>query len=97
MAATTGMAAGCLADFKACVGQLYASNCTEVNDNSPYLVPLFTSIEKVFEYGLKEFPSLFGEPQQYCWNVFEKLKKCSKEFSYDVPYTLSSALDKVRF
>ncbi|KAL5966848.1 Pleckstrin homology domain-containing family M member 2 [Taenia solium] len=89
------MAAGCLAEFKACVAQLYTSNCTELNDNSPCLISLFKSIEKVFKHGLKEFPSLFGEPQQYCWNVFEKLEKCSKEFSYDVPYSLSAALDKV--
>ncbi|EUB62210.1 hypothetical protein EGR_02962 [Echinococcus granulosus] len=89
------MASTCVANFKACVAQLYASNCTELNDSSTYLVPLFTSIEKVFEQGLKEFPSLFGESQQYCWNVFEKLTKCNKEFNYDVPYSLSATLDKV--
>ncbi|KAL5109886.1 hypothetical protein TcWFU_002002 [Taenia crassiceps] len=89
------MAARCLADFKACVAQLYASNCTELDDTSPYLIPLFASIEKVLEHGLKEFPSLFGESKQYCWNVFEKLTKGSKEFGYDIPYSLSAALDKV--
>ncbi|VDK31913.1 unnamed protein product [Taenia asiatica] len=95
ISASAGMAAGCVAEFKACVARLYTSNCTELNDNSPYLISLFKSLEKVFEYGLKEFPSLFGELQQYCWNVFEKLEKCSKEFGYDVPYSLSAALDKV--
>ncbi|VDM18232.1 unnamed protein product [Hydatigera taeniaeformis] len=94
MPGSAGMAAGCVAEFKACVAQLYTSNCTELNDNSPDLVPLFKAIEKVFEHGLKEFPSLFGESKQYCWDVFEKLTKYNKEFDFDIPYSLSAALDK---
>lgn len=89
------MAAGCVSDFKLCVAKLYNSNCTEVNDNSVDLMHLFMSMEKVFEHGLKEFPSLFGDSKQYCWNVFEKLESCSKEFKIDLPYSLSMALDKV--
>ncbi|KAM3178886.1 hypothetical protein ACTXT7_001633 [Hymenolepis weldensis] len=85
------MAAICVADFKASVGVLYTNQCTELNDKSPELTPLLRSIERVMEAGLKECPSLFGEAKQYCWNAFERLMQCSKEYKYEIPYSLSSA------
>ena len=91
------MAADCVSAFKLCAAKLYSSGCTEVDDSSIDLVNLFISIEKVFELGLKEFPSLFGESKQYCWNVFERLTYDSKYFGIDIPYSVSMALDKVWF
>ncbi|VDL18567.1 unnamed protein product [Hymenolepis diminuta] len=85
------MAAVCVADFKANVGVLYTNQCTELNDKSPELIPLLRSIERVLEAGLREYPSLFGEAKQYCWNAFERLMQCSKEYKYEIPYSLSSA------
>lgn len=89
------MPAFCVADFKASVGALYSNQCTELNDKSPELIPILKSIERVFETGLKECPSLFGEAKQYCWNIFERLMQCPKDYKYEIPYSLSSAYYEV--
>ncbi|VDO06132.1 unnamed protein product [Rodentolepis nana] len=85
------MAEFSVADFKTSVGILYSKKCMELNDESPELIPILKSIERVFETGLKECPSLFSDAKQYCWNLFERLMQCHKEYKYEIPYSLSSA------
>ncbi|KAM7537043.1 hypothetical protein Aperf_G00000070233 [Anoplocephala perfoliata] len=89
------MAAVCVRDFKACAGTLYMNKCTELNDYSEELLPLFQSIEKVIESGIKVLLSMFGETNQYFWNIFEKLMNSAEYYKYEIPYSLSSAYSDV--
>ncbi|VDN12446.1 unnamed protein product [Dibothriocephalus latus] len=85
-----------LKDLKACILAFHQNPSQPIDDRHPIMNNFFSTLERIFRYGLKAGASRGGQTKWDPWNWIEKLPSCTSNSGLFVPYQLLKAIDETK-
>uniref|UniRef100_A0A0X3PK80 RUN domain-containing protein n=1 Tax=Schistocephalus solidus TaxID=70667 RepID=A0A0X3PK80_SCHSO len=85
-----------LKDLKACILAFHQNPSQPIDDRHPILINFFSTLERIFRYGLKTGTSRVGLTKWHLWNWIEKLPSYTSDSGLCIPYLLLKAIDETK-